>query len=787
MLFSEGLILFRSVVAVAATIGFAGAAFAQSSGAPLPSSRSLPNILMILTDDVGIDQIQTMGYGGVTAPPTPNIDAIANAGVRFRDMWAMPACSTSRGVIYTGRYPLRTNVYAALGPSDLANSMISPWEETLPKLMKRAGYASALFGKFHVGLQGQSPFRLAMPASLGWDYFSGWLDETGDPSSIDTTAGGVGAQGQYVWGYVPGARDGGADFGACYHAPNLTCRAMSASYGDKNPPGRACRDAGGIFVPRASCAGPAPTGLLFENLSAHYVSPLVINRSGQVEQPPTTDQRARTYRNIEATNDAIAWIRQQHGSGRPWMATLAVATVHTPLQAPPVSRLPADALDTNGLDPSNPRTGYILSNQMIEAMDADVGRLLVETGLAVRTPSGELRFLLDAANTIVVYVNDNGSLGSTVRLPFDATRAKGTPYQTGVWTPLAIAGPLVSQPGRSVTSMVNIADLYELFGEIAGLDVHSIVTRKLDSRPMLAYLRNPQQAEIRRSNFTQVGPNIQANGGMNGPCQFANSCSQIPVTKSVCEDNGGTWFGQGATGTYGGKSIPSDGFTYCCQVQIWLHDNGMTPTKVNPEIGVAVRNTLGYKLVRNSMNDYITQTNSCRQRTTDELYVVDEGMPVPLIDTSERLIERPYNELQSQMHDALSKELDGILASQPACPGDGNGDGVVNQQDISDYKWMATLSGGASSWYDVNQDGLTNPADLSIIQANLGLVCGASAGPGATTAAPGIFVDSGFGPAGSHGPSGAAPAHAPAPPVPPPAPAVAPGASAATTLSAPRK
>jgi hypothetical protein len=58
-----------------------------------------PNILLILTDDVGIDQLRTMGYGGLTAPPTPNIDSIANAGVRFRDAWAMPACSTSRGVL----------------------------------------------------------------------------------------------------------------------------------------------------------------------------------------------------------------------------------------------------------------------------------------------------------------------------------------------------------------------------------------------------------------------------------------------------------------------------------------------------------------------------------------------------------------------------------------------------------------------------------------------------------------------------------------------------------------
>ena len=87
---------------------------------------------------------------------------------------------------------MRTNVFAALGPNDLANSMVGPFEMTAPKLLKERDYQSALFGKFHLGLQGNSPFGYAMPRSLGWDYFFGWLDESGDPSSIDTTAGGVG-------------------------------------------------------------------------------------------------------------------------------------------------------------------------------------------------------------------------------------------------------------------------------------------------------------------------------------------------------------------------------------------------------------------------------------------------------------------------------------------------------------------------------------------------------------------------------------------------------------------
>jgi hypothetical protein len=51
--------------------------------------------------------------------------------------------------------------------------------------LKPAGNHSALSGQFHLGLQGNSPYRYDMPQSLGWNYFEGWLDDTGDPSSID--------------------------------------------------------------------------------------------------------------------------------------------------------------------------------------------------------------------------------------------------------------------------------------------------------------------------------------------------------------------------------------------------------------------------------------------------------------------------------------------------------------------------------------------------------------------------------------------------------------------------
>ena len=109
---------------------------------------------------------------------------------------------------------------------------------------------------------------------------------------------------------------------------------------------------------------------------------------------------------------------------------------------------------------------------------------------------------------MIILVGDNGSLGYTVKAPFDPQRAKGTAYQTGVWVPLLVAGPLVTEPGRDVGHMTNIADIYELFGEIAGIDVRARVRRPLDSVAMLPYLVNPEQPSLRSTNFTQVGRNL---------------------------------------------------------------------------------------------------------------------------------------------------------------------------------------------------------------------------------------------------------------------------------------
>ncbi len=327
-------------------------------------------------DDIGIDQWRLFGYGDGNPAAMPNIGAIAQAGIKFHNLWAMPACSNGRAALFTGRYPFRTHVYTAIGNDDLANFMINPNEVTVPQLLKQRGYKSALFGKFHVGIQSNNPYGFGMAQALGWDYFDGWLDDTGDPASIDQTAGGVSPPETGPWpetwscGFVRDASDGGADMGACY-AGNNTCAVLTKS--GTEAPGRVCRDSGGIFDPNQPCSSPTPDYINFATLSAHYVSPLVINnKDGSIEQVPSTDIRARTYRGTETVDAAIAWINQQP-KGQPWMASVAFATAHTPVMQPPSQLLPSSEPDTSNLDCSNSIAQRVLTNQMEEALDTEVG------------------------------------------------------------------------------------------------------------------------------------------------------------------------------------------------------------------------------------------------------------------------------------------------------------------------------------------------------------------------------------------------------------------------------
>jgi arylsulfatase A len=123
-----------------------------------------PNIVIMFTDDQGYADVGKFGAEGFK---TPNLDRMAEEGAVFRNFHvAQPVCSASRAALLTGCYPNRIGINGALGPkSDVG---ISSHETTLAELLKGQGYATAMFGKWHLG---DSPEF--MPTRHGFDEFFG--------------------------------------------------------------------------------------------------------------------------------------------------------------------------------------------------------------------------------------------------------------------------------------------------------------------------------------------------------------------------------------------------------------------------------------------------------------------------------------------------------------------------------------------------------------------------------------------------------------------------------------
>ncbi len=720
---------FPGVLALLFALG--GLTFAQSVSSNPDhdhDSGRHPNILFIIMDDVGIDQMKIFGYGGLTPPITPNINSIARAGVRFRNVWSMPECSPSRAMFFEGRLPLRTNIYSAILDDDLANSQVSPYEVTTPKLLHRRGYESAMFGKFHLAGPNFNPYGNGTPHALGWDYFDGFVE--GAPRPIDTTAGGVAAAGTYTCGFVPNANfPNGANTGACYQ-PDKSCSVISRSAAHLTP-GKTCLEDGGIFVPNQACQSTPPADLNFNTYNGYYVWSRVVNkRDGSVINFPYTDPGSRGYVSITTTNTAVQWIKSKQAQGRPWMATVSFGNAHTPYQQPPDALVPplgviANGFKCTGNDPRNVAATRVLSNLMIESMDKEIGQIMVQTGLATTKKDGSLDYRPEATNTMVVIIGDNGTFAPGVKVPFDLNRAKGYVYQTGVWVPLIVSGPLVKTPDREVTSQVNVADLFQLFGEVAGIDVHKAVPKShiLDSVSMLPYLTDPDHASIRQTNFTQTGNNIHINNQAPPPCVIPltspATCVQVFNEQKICAYEGGTWYGPGAPVQYGS----------CCAVKnAGIYSSGLN---ILPDAQVATRNN-NFKLVEKKEPD--CSSPNAPDLTTTEFYQINEAAPIPKIDkaaddlcSSSEGCPAGLNALQRKNYNQLLATMNATLASEPACPGDGNEDKRVNFRDVVD--WSHFLGPNplnpdySSSWYDFNHDGFTNKADLKIISNNFGRNC----------------------------------------------------------------
>jgi len=311
-----------------------------------PLISETPNILLIISDDMGKDATAGFSEGSVK-PTTPNIDQIRDNGLNFNNFWVSPSCAPTRGTMITGKYGYHSGVK---WPGDILDDNEQSLQEYIAQESNN-DYATAVFGKWHLSgsANGTDPEALF---NLG--HFSGIL-----PGGVNDF---------YNWGLI---EDG--------------------------------------------------------------------------EETQVTE-----YMTTVLTDSAIAWVDRQTA---PWFLWMAYTAPHTPFHVPPSNmHLQGDLPEyTDGAEP----LPYLMA--AIEALDFEIGRLLENI------PKEEL------ANTIIIYMGDNGTSGQVAQEPYSRTTAKGSVYQGGINVPLYVSGNGVSRTGEDDNLIVS-TDIFSTIGELAGVN-----------------------------------------------------------------------------------------------------------------------------------------------------------------------------------------------------------------------------------------------------------------------------------------------------------------------------
>ena len=134
-----------------------------------------PNIVYILVDNWGWGDVSIQG----STTQTPNIDAFAAQGLLLTNFNVQNQCTPTRSALHTGRLPIRSGTQKVAAPGEPDG--LSPWEYTIAELLSDAGYATALYGKWHIG---SSIGRL--PNDQGYDEWWG-INEGSNAAAYTST------------------------------------------------------------------------------------------------------------------------------------------------------------------------------------------------------------------------------------------------------------------------------------------------------------------------------------------------------------------------------------------------------------------------------------------------------------------------------------------------------------------------------------------------------------------------------------------------------------------------
>lgn len=195
------------------------------------------------------------------------------------------------------------------------------------------------------------------------------------------------------------------------------------------------------------------------------------------------------YATTRTVDDALDWLDEQDG---PWFAYVSFHAPHFPLHLPPADLHSYDHLTGDYEDITDRPEEYYQA--MLEAVDTEIGRLLDSMDSATR------------ANTVIIYMADNGTEARVNQSTYIPSKAKGSLYQGGVHVPLIVGGAGLLGGGRRVNHPVHTLDLFSTIIELAGGTTDDLIPTEttIDAVSMMPYLVNPSAPRLRATVVSEV-------------------------------------------------------------------------------------------------------------------------------------------------------------------------------------------------------------------------------------------------------------------------------------------
>jgi arylsulfatase A-like enzyme len=412
---------------------------------------SKPNVLIILADDVGYGDIPA-NYAEALVP-MPHVEKLAQQGVRFLDTHTTSAvCAPTRYSVLSGNYPWRGR--RAYGTWHFnGGSQFKRGQVPLPRLLKEAGYNTAMFGKVHLGAN-------VHPAQPGNPFNEDW---TKDPSLFDFTKPMVG-----------GPKDLGFD------------------YSFTSPAG--IQDKPYAWFENDLMVGDPETFVIWK--AGNYPNDNGFSKiSKKHDGFGVPEWKSNNYA-IDMMDKAYAFLdrhiadNKANGEERPFFMHYCTEAVHVP-HSPPKQFFGEPVL---GETPSH-------HLDMLRELDLITGRLIAKL---------EKEGLLE--DTIVIFTSDNGGLGDSDKLGHDASGGfrsnKGSIYEGGHRVPMIIRWPKGGVPqGQTYGHLTGIQDLYRTVADITA--VHVPEEQALDSisfkKQLLGHCPEPHRVHQMTQVVESVG------------------------------------------------------------------------------------------------------------------------------------------------------------------------------------------------------------------------------------------------------------------------------------------